>query len=288
MRTVTSRPVVAWHRRAMSALMVGVCVAALAVSVLILIAVLGFVVVQGVGALSVSFLIDTPRPVGETGGGMANAIVGTLILMGIAVAVGIPTGVGAGVYLAEYGVGRLATAVRFVADVLTGVPSITIGLFAYVLLVVPFRTFSAIAGGVALGIIMLPVVIRTTEEMVRLVPGSVREGAMALGVPRWKIIMYVVVPTALGGILTGALLAIARVAGETAPLLFTAFGNQFWSWSLSQPIAALPLQIFAYAISPYDDWHRQAWAGALVLVAAILLLSVGARLLVRRQRSQGG
>ena len=225
--------------------------------------------------------------VGEAGGGMANSLVGTIILVVLASLFGLPLGIGAGIYLAEYGRGRLATAVRFAADVLTGIPSITIGLFAYAALVVPFRTFSAIAGGVALGVIMLPVVTRTTEEMIRLVPGSLREAALALGAPRWRVILSIVLPTALGGIVTGALLAVARVAGETAPLLFTAFGNQFWSRSLIQPIAALPLQIFAYAISPYDDWHRQAWAGALVLVSLVLCLSVAARVLARRPSSGG-
>jgi phosphate transport system permease protein len=264
-------------------MMLGLCWLTLVATVLVLVLVLGYVVVQGAGSLNLAFFTQTPRPVGEAGGGMANAIVGTLILVLIAVIVGLPVGIGAGIYLAEYGRGRLATSVRFVADVLTGIPSITIGLFAYTLLVVPLKTFSAVAGGIALGLIMLPVVTRTTEEMVRLVPGSLREGALALGVPRWKMIVHVVLPSAMAGIVTGALLAIARVAGETAPLLFTAFGNQFWSSSIRQPIAALPLQIFAYAISPYDDWHRQAWAGSLVLVSIILIFSLGARLMVRRQ-----
>ena len=278
---------ISWRRKATSLALLGLCVAALGLAVAVLLAVLGYIVVQGASSLNLAFLTQTPKPVGEAGGGMANAIVGTLILVAMAIVVGLPVGIGAGVYLAEYGNGRFARTVRFVADVLTGIPSITIGLFAYTLLVVPLRSFSAIAGGFALGIIMLPVVTRTTEEMVRLVPLPLREGAFALGIPRWKMIVRIVLPTALGGIVTGALLAIARVAGETAPLLFTAFGNQFWNWSLREPIAALPLQIFAYAVSPYDDWHRQAWAGALVLVGLILLLSIGARILVRRP-SQGG
>ncbi len=263
--------------------MIGLCVAALGMIIVVLLLVLGYVVNQGAGNINVAFLTQTPRPVGEAGGGMANAIVGTLILVGIAIVIGLPIGVGAGVYLAEYGRGRLATVVRFVSDVLTGVPSITIGIFAYGLLVVPLRSFSAIAGGFALGVIMLPVVARTTEEAVRLVPDSLREGALALGIPRWKTIVSVVLPTAIGGIVTGAILAVARVAGETAPLLFTAFGNQFWTSNLRQPIAALSLQIFVYAISPYDDWHRQAWAGALILVGLVLLLSLGARFAVRRR-----
>ncbi|HVC33532.1 MAG TPA: phosphate ABC transporter permease PstA [Chloroflexota bacterium] len=284
MRTPLS---IAWHRKVANWLLLGLCLAALGAAVAVLLAVLGYVTVQGAGGLNLDFLTNTPRPVGDSGGGMANAIVGTLILVGIAVVVGLPVGIGAGIYLAEYGRGRLATVVRFVADVLTGVPSITIGLFAYALLVVPLKSFSAFAGGFALGVIMLPVVTRTTEESVRLVPASLREAALALGVPRWKVIARIALPTALSGIVTGALLAVARVAGETAPLLFTAFGNQFWSWSLRQPIAALPLQIFVYAISPYDDWHRQAWAGSLVLVGLVLLLSIGMRLVVRRQRYGG-
>lgn len=278
---------IAWHRRAANLLFLGLCGLALALSVAALLAVLGYVVSQGAGHLSPSFFVSTPKPVGEAGGGMGNAIVGTVILVGIAVVIGLPVGIAAGVYLAEYGRGRLATIVRFVSDVLVGIPSITIGLFAYSLLVVPLHSFSAIAGGFALGVIMLPVVTRTSEEAVRLVPLSLREAAFALGIPRWKVIVRVVLPTALGGIVTGALLAVARVAGETAPLLFTAFGNQFWSASLTQPIAALPLQIFTYAISPYDEWQRQAWEGALVLVTAILLLSLAARLLARRYRYGG-
>jgi len=286
---LTVRPALplAWNRKILNLVMLGLCLAALGAAVIVLVAVLGYVVVQGAGSVNLAFLVNTPRPVGEAGGGMANSLVGTIILVVLASLFGLPLGIGAGIYLAEYGRGRLATAVRFAADVLTGIPSITIGLFAYAALVVPFRTFSAIAGGVALGVIMLPVVTRTTEEMIRLVPGSLREAALALGAPRWRVILSIVLPTALGGIVTGALLAVARVAGETAPLLFTAFGNQFWSRSLIQPIAALPLQIFAYAISPYDDWHRQAWAGALVLVSLVLCLSVAARVLARRPSSGG-
>jgi phosphate transport system permease protein len=289
MMRATVRPALplAWNRKILNLVMVGLCLAALGAAVIVLVAVLGYVVVQGASSVNPEFLINTPRPVGEPGGGMANSLVGTIILVVLASLFGLPLGIGAGIYLAEYGRGQLATAVRFVADVLTGIPSITIGLFAYAALVVPFRTFSAIAGGVALGVIMLPVVTRTTEEMIRLVPGSLREAALALGAPRWRVILSIVLPTALGGIVTGALLAVARVAGETAPLLFTAFGNQFWSRSLIEPIAALPLQIFAYAISPYDDWHRQAWAGALVLVSLVLCLSVAARLMARRPSSGG-
>ena len=281
LRTPARRPLtIAWHRRVSNALMLGLSVVGLGLTIVVLLAILGYVLAQGASNLTPAFFTNTPQPVGETGGGMANAIAGSLILVAIAIVIGLPIGIGAGLYLAESGSGRLGRAVRFVADVLTGIPSITIGLFAYALLVVPLKSFSALAGGFALAVIMLPVVTRTTEEMVRLVPGSLHEAAFALGVPRWKVTLGVILPTALGGIVTGALLAIARVAGETAPLLFTAFGNQFWSRNLREPIAALPLQIFVYAISPYDDWHRQAWAGALVLVALILLLSIGARIYV--------
>ncbi len=275
------------RRKVVSAAMLGLCLVALGLAVGTLALVLGYVVVHGATSLNLAFFTSTPKPVGESGGGIANAIVGTLILVAVAMVIGLPIGIGSGVYLAEFGRGRLATAVRFTADVLTGIPSITIGLFAYTLIVVPFQTFSAIAGGFALGIIVLPVLTRTTEEMVRLVPASLREGAMALGIPRWRVIVSVILPTARAGIATGAILAVARIAGETAPLLFTAFGNQFWSTSLREPIAALPLQIFAYAISPYDDWHRQAWAGALVLVALVLGLSLTARAFVARQ-GRGG
>jgi phosphate transport system permease protein len=282
-QTLTISP----QRTISNTLMLGLCLVALAIAVSILALVLGYVVAQGATSLNFAFLTETPKPVGEVGGGMANAIVGTLLLVVVALVIGLPLGVGAGIYLGEYGRGWLPQVVRFVADVLTGIPSITIGLFAYVLIVVPFKSFSVIAGGFALGVIMLPIVTRTTEEMVRLVPTTLREAAVALGIPRWRVILSVVLPASLSGILTGVLLAVARVTGETAPLLFTAFGNQFWNWSLSQPIAALPLQIFAYAISPYDDWHRQAWAGSLVLVTLVLVLSVGARLLVRRLKVGG-
>jgi len=273
------------RRRLTNALMLALVGAAALLCVGVLVAVLGYTVVQGAGALNLAFLTQTPKPVGEPGGGMANAIAGTLVLVALGCLLGLPVGIGAGVYLGEYGrTSRLATLVRFAADVLTGVPSITIGLFAYALVVLPMRHFSALAGGVALAIIMLPTVTRTTEEILHLVPESLREAGLALGVPRWKIVTWITVPSALTGITTGAMLAVARAAGETAPLLFTAFGNRFWSWDLRQPIAALPLQIFAYAISPYRDWHRQAWAGALVLVGLVLLLSILARVAGARFR----
>lgn len=272
-------------RKATNSVLLSMMGVATLLAVGLLLAVLGYVVVEGASALNVDFFTQMPKPVGEPGGGMGNAIVGTLLLVGLACLLGLPVGIGAGVYLAEYGRrGRLATLIRFVTDVLTGVPSITIGLFTYALLVLPMRHFSAVAGGVALAILMLPTVTRATEEMLRLVPDSLREAGLALGIPRWKTIMRIALPSAMSGILTGALLAVARVSGETAPLMFTAFGNRFWSWDLAQPIAALPLQIFTYAIAPYDDWHRQAWAGALVLVGLVLLLSVTARLLSARSR----
>jgi phosphate transport system permease protein len=243
--------------------------------------VLAFLLWQGASALNLDFFTHLPKPVGEPGGGMANAIVGTLILLALAAGMGVPLGILAGVYLAESTDRRMPWLVRFLADLLNGVPSIVIGIFAYAIVVRPLRHFSALAGGVALAIIMLPIVVRTTEEIVRLVPTSLREAALALGIPEWKVILRVVVPTARAGIITGVMVAVARVAGETAPLLFTAFGNRFWHQSLGQPIAALPLQLFAYAIAPYDDWHRQAWAGALVLIALVVVVSLAARLATR-------
>jgi phosphate transport system permease protein len=271
----------------MSFLMVLLTCLAAAVAVVPLLVILAYLLKQGAGALSIDFFTNMPKPVGEEGGGMANAIIGTLILIGIASAVGLPVGIGAGLYLAERRGTRLANWVRFLADVLNGLPSIVMGIFAWQFLVRPFGHFSALAGGAAIGAMMIPLVTRTTEEMVRTVPQSLREAALALGYPRWRTSLQIVLRTALGGIVTGVLVAVARVAGETAPLLFTAFGNQFWSTNLTQPIAALPLQIFTYAISPYDDWHAQAWAGALVLIALVLIISVIARF-VTRARHGGG
>ena len=236
---------------------------------------------KGASSINFAFFTQLPKPVGEAGGGMANAIVGTLVLIGLASVIGLPIGVLAGVYLAEYGHGGFGWCVRFAADVLTGVPSIVVGIYAYTLLVLPLHSFSAYAGAWALAVIMLPIVARTTEEMVKLVPGSLREAALALGVPAWRMIIRVVLRTARGGIITGIMLAVARIAGETAPLLFTAFGNQFWQRGLSGPIASLPVQIYTYAISPFDDWHRQAWAGALVLLGLVFITSLSVRLLTR-------
>jgi phosphate transport system permease protein len=243
-----------------------------------------FLVVRGFSSLDWNFFTQLPKPTGETGGGMANAIVGTIVLLAMAAAVGVPIGVFGGIYLAEYGSDRANTWLRFAADVLNGVPSIVWGMVVYLVLVVPFKTFSAYAGGVALGLMMIPLVMRTTEEVLVLVPQSYREAALALGIARWRVILVIVVRTALKGIATGVIVALARIAGETAPLLFTALGNNFWNHSLKEPISALPLQIFAYATSAYDDWHRQAWAGALVLMALILALNITVRILSRDRK----
>ncbi len=236
---------------------------------------------SGIGSINLDFFTHLPKPVGEPGGGMVNAIVGSLELLGLASVVGIPVGVLGGVYLAEYGAARVNSLLRFIADVLNGVPSITWGVVVYGLIVLRFKSFSAYAGGLALALIMIPLILRTTEEVILLVPVGYREAALALGIARWKTILQIVVKTASRGIITGILLALARVGGETAPLLFTAFGNHFWNHDLSEPIAALPLQIFTYAISPYDDWHRQAWAGALVLVTGVFCVNVLVRIVTR-------
>jgi len=255
------------------------------IAAILVVAPLGFVffhlVRSGAGAVNLSFFTQLPKPVGEAGGGMANAIVGTAELLGIAALIGVPVGVLGGVYLAEYGSARSNRMLRFIADVLNGVPSIIWGVVVYGLVVLRFKSFSAYAGGLSLGLIMIPLIMRTTEEVLLLVPNGYREAALALGISRWKTIVHIVMKTASKGIVTGILLALARVAGETAPLLFTAFGNRFWNHSLREPIAALPLQIFTYAISPYEDWHRQAWAGALVLIVGIFFINIVVRLLTR-------
>ena len=236
---------------------------------------------EGLSSMNMDFFTRLPKPVGETGGGMANAIAGTFILLGQAAMIGVPVGVLGGVYLSEYSSFKLNWCIRFAADILNGVPSITWGIVVYALLVVPMHGFSALAGGVVLGMMMIPLVMRTTEEVLQLVPAGYREAALALGISKWRTIVQIVLRTATKGIVTGVLLALARVAGETAPLLFTALGNRFWAHSLTEPIAALPLQIFAYAISPYDDWRRQAWAGALVLLLLVLAINIGVRFLTR-------
>lgn len=263
-------------------IVLGACYGAATIVILPLCLIVRHLLVKGLPALNLSFFIHMPKPVGEAGGGMANAIVGTLILVGLGALVALPIGVGAGVYLAEFGRGRFATLVRYTADLLSGVPSIVVGVAAYGLVVLPMGGFSALAGGVALGILMLPTIIRSTEEVVRLVPQSYREAALALGAPRWKVTQQVVIPAARAGIVTASMLAVARAAGETAPLLFTALGNRFWSTSLDKPIASLPVFIYDYARAPYDDWNRQAWTAALVLVLVVALISGTLRLTVRR------
>ncbi|NUQ27557.1 MAG: phosphate ABC transporter permease PstA [Acidobacteriaceae bacterium] len=254
-----------------------------------LFAILVYLLFQGVRSLNVAFFTHLPRPVGEPGGGMANSIVGSGIILALASLLGIPVGIGAGIYLYEFGGGKtLANAIRFTADVLNGVPSIVMGIAAYSLIVVPQKHFSAFAAGVALAIMMVPTVTRTTEEMLATVPNAVREAALGLGIPKWRTVMTVSLKTASPGIITGCMLAFARVAGETAPLLFTAFGNQFWPASLNEPIAALPLQIFVYAVSPYDEWHRLAWAGALVLIVLIMVSVTLVRVVTGRGMLNGG
>jgi phosphate transport system permease protein len=270
-------------RRLKNVVMSGLSLLAAVAVICPLVLILGFLLYQGVAALNVDFFVHLPKPVGEPGGGVANAIVGSLIMIGLAFCIGLPIGILGGIYLAESHDPRLPWIVRFLADVLNGVPSIVFGIFAYTVVVLPMRRFSALAGGFALGIIMLPIVLRTTEEMVRLVPQSLREAGLGLGLPEWKVSLRVVLPAARAGIITGVMVATARIAGETAPLLFTALGNRFWHQGLDQPIAALPLQIYAYAIAPYEDWHRQAWAGALVLIALVFVASLTARLATRRR-----
>ena len=270
------------RRRTLSTLMFGLSIASVIAALIPVAMILFFVVGKGVGALSLDFFTHTPKPVGEMGGGMANAIVGSLTMVGLGALVAIPIGIVTGIYLSEYQGTKYASIVRFAADTLNGVPSIVIGIFVYALLVLPVKQFSGLAGGAALGVMMLPLITRTTEELLRMVPMALREGAYALGATRTRAVFTVVLPAALPGILTGVILALARTAGETAPLLFTALNNQFWSTDLSQPMASLTVQVYAYAISPYDDWHRQAWAGALVLVLIVFLCSLAARLATRR------
>ncbi len=263
-------PAVGWFRRFKDHLATFAAVAAVVIVLAPLVAIFVYLVYKGVGSINWAFLTQTPKPVGEAGGGMANAIVGSVLILAIASAIGVPLGIGAGVYLAEYGQGKFGKMIRFTADVLNGVPSIVIGIVAYAIVVLRQKHFSALAGGVALAIMMVPTISRTTEEMLLLVPGSVREAAYGLGIPRWRTTLSITLRTATSGVITGVMLAFARVAGETAPLLFTAFGNQFWNLNVNQPTAALPLQIFSYAISPFDEWHRQAWAGALILIILIV------------------
>jgi phosphate transport system permease protein len=270
------------RRRALSNLVVALCGLAVVLALIPLAFVFLYVIKKGFSSLNWDFFTKMPKPVGESGGGMANAMLGTLFLIGLASVVAIPVGMIAGVYLSEYRGGRFASLVRFTADVLNGVPSIVIGIFAYGLAVLPVHRFSALAGGLALGFMMIPIITRTTEELLNLVPPTLREGALALGATRARAAFGVMVPAALPGIMTGILVALARIAGETAPLLFTSFNNRYFTTRLDQPIASLTVQVYTYAISPYDDWHRQAWAGALVLVAFVLIFSVLARVVTRR------
>jgi phosphate transport system permease protein len=264
-------------------------VAALAVALVLvpLLAIFSYLVIKGIGSLNWAFLTQTPKPVGEAGGGMANAIVGSGIILGIASLIGVPLGIGSGIYIAEYGRNRFGDALRFTADVLNGVPSIVIGIVVYGLVVVTQKHFSAFAGGIALGIMMIPTITRATEEVLLMVPSTIREAALGLGISRWRSTLSITLRTATSGVITAIMLAFARVAGETAPLLFTAFGNQFWSLKPNQPTAALPLQIFVYAISPFDEWHRQAWAGALVLIVLIVASVAMVRLIASRGMLKG-
>jgi phosphate transport system permease protein len=278
-----------FRRRALSHAIIVLCGASVLVALVPLALVLFYVVSQGISSLNLDFFTQMPKPVGEEGGGMANAIVGSLMVTGLGALMAVPIGIMSGIYASEYAGTRLAAGIRFAADTLNGVPSIVIGVFVYSIAVLPFRRFSALAGGVALGIMMIPLIMRTTEELLRLVPSSLREGALALGATRARAVFTVVVPAALPGILTGILLALARIAGETAPLLFTAFNNRFWSTDVTQPVSTLTVQVFTYAIAPYEDWHRQAWAGALVLVSMVLLCSLLARIATARmERLQRG
>jgi phosphate transport system permease protein len=271
-----------WNRLVADKLATFIAVLCVLLVMLPLAAIFAYLVIRGIGSLNFAFFTQIPKPVGETGGGMANAIVGSVVVLLIGSVIGVPLGVGSGIYLSEYSRGQFGKLVRFTADVLNGVPSIVIGVAVYALLVLRQKRFSALAGGVALGIMMIPTITRSTEEMLRLVPNAIREAALGLGIPQWRGTLSITLRTALSGVVTGIMLAFARVSGETAPLLFTAFGNQYWSARLDQPIAALPLQIFVYAISPFDEWHRLAWAGSLVLIVLIVITSASVRWVASR------
>ena len=261
---------VSWSRRIKNFAATWAATVAAIVVITPLLVIFGYLVVRGIGSVNMAFLTHAPAPVGEKGGGVGNAIAGSAVILTIASLIGVPLGIGAGIFLSEYGRNRFGNGVRFTADVLNGLPSIVIGISIYGLVVAPFKHFSAFAGGVALGVMMIPTVARTTEEMLLMVPNTIREAALGLGIPQWRATLSITLRTATSGVITGVMLAFARVAGETAPLLFTAFGNQFWSFKPNQPIAALPLQIYYYALSPYDEWHRIAWAGSLVLIVIIV------------------
>jgi phosphate transport system permease protein len=285
-RDFAAAPISLW-RRGVNSFATLAAAAAVVLVLLPLGAVFGYLVYKGIGSINWAFLTQTPKPVGEPGGGMANAIAGSAFILLIASSIGVPIGIGAGIYLAEYGRNRLGNTVRFTADVLNGVPSIVVGIVAYAIVVLAQGHFSALAGGVALAIMMIPTIARTTEEMLLLVPNTVREAAYGLGVSRWRTTLSITLRTATSGVITGVMLAFARVAGETAPLLFTAFGNQYWNWKINQPTAALSLQIFSYAISPFDEWHRQAWAGALILIVLIVLAVSAVRIVAGRGMLKG-
>jgi phosphate transport system permease protein len=274
-------PQISLRRRVTDHAMTGIAILTVIVVLVPLFAIFGYLLYRGLASVNWAFLTQTPKPPGEVGGGVANGIVGSAMILGIASLLGVPLGIGAGIYLAEYGRNRLGDAVRFTADVLNGVPSIVIGIVAYAIVVLRWH-FSALAGGVALAIMMVPTISRTTEEMLLLVPQALREAAYGLGIPRWRTTLSITLRSATSGVITGVMLAFARVAGETAPLLFTTLGNEFWNLNLLQPTAALPLQVFNYAKSPYDDWHRQAWAGALVLILLIVSAIAAVRYAVRR------
>lgn len=273
------------RRKALSLTVSFLLVTAAAIVVASLLAVFGYVVWQGLPFVNVDFFTSIPKPVGEAGGGMANALVGTLLMVGLGSLIGIPWGIFTGVYLSEYGRGKFAFLVRFCSDMLSSVPSIVVGLFIYVLIVKPMHRFSGLAGATALAIIMVPIIARNTEELLKLVPNHMREAGLALGIPRWKVTLWIVLRGSLGGITTGVMLAIARVAGETAPLLFTALNNQFFQLRPDQPMASLPVQIYTYAISPFEEWNHQAWAGAFVLVVFVFLMNVITRLLLKPTRA---
>lgn len=274
------------RRKVRSSVMLSACFASALVALVPLILIFVYTISKGAGHLNLDFFVEMPKPVGESGGGMANAIVGTLVLVSLGSAIGLPTGIITGIYLAEFGNNRFGFLVRFMTDVLSGVPSIVAGVVAYTLVVIPMKHFSAFAGGVAMAILMIPTVTRTTEEMIRLVPDSYREAGLALGIPRWKTTLQIILRTAFRGIVTGVLLAIARVAGETAPLLFTALGNRFWSTAIDQPIASLTVFIYDYAKAPFEDWNNQAWAAALVLIVMISALSFAVRFFTRSRYSE--
>jgi phosphate transport system permease protein len=280
--TGTAVQSISLRRRVTDHVMTGLAIVTVILVLVPLFAIFAYLVYRGIGSLNWSFITQTPKPVGEAGGGMANAIVGSAVILFLASLIGVPIGVGAGIYVAEFGRNRFGDAIRFTADVLNGVPSIVIGIVAYSIVVLAQGHFSALAGGVALSIMMIPTITRTTEEMLLLVPQALREAAYGLGIPRWRTTLSITLRTATSGVITGIMLAFARVAGETAPLLFTALGNQFWNVKVTEPTAALPLQIYTYALSPYDDWHRQAWAGAFVLIVLIVTAVAAVRFAVRR------